>query len=65
MQETATARELLHELQRAHWLPPYKASSVRTVVETMSEMYRDSRELQRLDGVDMRDPRDSADMGGS
>ena len=60
MQGTSTAKELLLELQRAYWLPPFSASAVRTTIETMSEMYRDSRELQRLEGVDMQDPRDSA-----
>ena len=60
MQETATAKELLLDLKRAHWLPPFAATAVRTVVETMSEMYRDSRDLQRLEGIDMRDPKDSA-----
>ena len=60
MQETRTAKELLLDLKRAHWLPPFAAAEVRTVVETMSEMYRDSRDLQRLEGIDMRDPKDSA-----
>ena len=94
MRETATALELLQDLKRSHWLPPFsvrsallpllvrrvwhscegsawptatlppsslpQAEGVRNVVETMSEMYEDSKALQRLEGIDMRNPEDSA-----
>jgi len=63
MQETAVARDLLLELKRASWLPPFSATGVREIVEMMGAMYGDSKELQELarsEGLDMRDPECSA-----
>ena len=36
-----------------------QADGVKNVIDTMSEMYGDSRALQQLEGVDMRSPEDS------
>ena len=113
MKATAGARELLLELKRAHWLPPYavrllpvalnpsrfspcpvaqhthapgkrserprqhqpadgvaaggrsciaraQADGVRGVVETMIAMFDESKNLQKLSGVDLNTPEDSA-----
>lgn len=60
MKATAGARELLLELKRAHWLPPYAADGVRGVVETMIAMFDESKNLQKLSGVDLNTPEDSA-----
>ena len=60
MKATSTVRELLLDLKRSFWLPPFNADGVREVVETMVAQYEESRSLQKLEGVDMRNPEDSA-----
>jgi hypothetical protein len=60
MKATASARELCLELKRSYWLPPFAADGVREVVETMAAQYDESRNLQKLEGMDMRNPVDSA-----
>jgi len=59
LQETAAALDLLQDLRRSFWLPPYSQDGVRQVVETMSEMYVESRALQQIEGIDMHNPEDS------
>ena len=58
-ESTAEARELLLDLKRAFWLPPFAAERVRNVVETIAMLYDESRNLQRLQGIDMRSREDS------